>query len=176
MKKINVRVINACGFWGREVGKLAGLDLPLVPVQHQVQHHHLPQLGICIIRFLPGKMLSNCNVVPSVPCDEVGARGAGAEKGNSSSQASRWIILPQVPYFPFLVHWHVDKCKCRQERDGLLIGPYESEHVMVRERDKKKRPVFVVFDYERVPTPPPPFVVTWESEIFWSKFLLWWMP
>ena len=30
------RVINACGFWGREVGKLAGLDLPLVPVQHQV--------------------------------------------------------------------------------------------------------------------------------------------
>ena len=32
----DIRVINACGFWGREVGKLAGLDLPLVPVQHQV--------------------------------------------------------------------------------------------------------------------------------------------
>ena len=46
--QILVRVINACGFWGREVGKLAGLDLPLVPVQHQVQLHqptwHLPFL------------------------------------------------------------------------------------------------------------------------------------
>ena len=31
----------------------------------------------------------------------------------------------------------------------------------------KKRPFFVVFDYEGVP---------WESEIFWSIFLLWWMP
>ena len=39
--EIIIRVINACGFWGREVGKLAGLDLPLVPVQHQVQHQHL---------------------------------------------------------------------------------------------------------------------------------------
>ena len=37
-------------------------------------------------------------MVPSVPCDEVSARGAGAEKRNSSSQASRWIILPQVSF------------------------------------------------------------------------------
>ena len=29
------RVVNATGFWGREVGRLAGLDLPLVPVHHQ---------------------------------------------------------------------------------------------------------------------------------------------
>ena len=29
------RVINCCGFHGRQVGQLAGLDLPLVPVQHQ---------------------------------------------------------------------------------------------------------------------------------------------
>ena len=52
-KGINVRVINACGFWGREVGKLAGLDLPLVPVQHQVQHHHLALVDISIMSFLP---------------------------------------------------------------------------------------------------------------------------
>ena len=29
------RVVNCTGFWGREVGRLAGHDLPLVPVQHQ---------------------------------------------------------------------------------------------------------------------------------------------
>jgi len=29
------RVVNCSGFWGREIGGLAGLDLPLVPVQHQ---------------------------------------------------------------------------------------------------------------------------------------------
>ncbi|GLG96783.1 uncharacterized protein GBIM_03690 [Gryllus bimaculatus] len=28
-------VVNAAGFWAREVGQLAGLDLPLVPVEHQ---------------------------------------------------------------------------------------------------------------------------------------------
>ena len=28
-------VINAAGFWAKEVGQLAGLDLPLVPMQHQ---------------------------------------------------------------------------------------------------------------------------------------------
>jgi len=30
------RVVNAAGLWARELGKLAGLDLPLVPVHHQV--------------------------------------------------------------------------------------------------------------------------------------------
>lgn len=29
------RVVNCSGFWGREVGRLAGQDLPLVAVQHQ---------------------------------------------------------------------------------------------------------------------------------------------
>ena len=87
--KLNVRVINACGFRGREVGKLAGLDLPLVPVQHQVQHHHLALHNLCTVIF----------ILPSVPCDEVSARGAGAEKRNTSSQAPRWIILPQVRTF-----------------------------------------------------------------------------
>ena len=28
-------VVNAAGLWGREVGKLAGLDLPLLPTEHQ---------------------------------------------------------------------------------------------------------------------------------------------
>ena len=37
----------------------------------------------------------------------------------------------------------------------------------LRERDKK-RPVFVVFDYEGVQTPP--FVVPWESEILGPNF------
>lgn len=30
------RLVNAAGLWAREVGKMAGLDLPLVPVHHQV--------------------------------------------------------------------------------------------------------------------------------------------
>jgi len=30
------RVVNAAGLWARELGKLTGLDLPLVPVHHQV--------------------------------------------------------------------------------------------------------------------------------------------
>ena len=41
----------------------------------------------------------------------------------------------------------------------------------------KKRPVFVVFDYEGVRTPPaPPIVVLWESEILGRYFMLYWMP
>jgi dimethylglycine dehydrogenase len=31
------RIVNAAGLWARELGKLAGLDLPLVPVHHQVK-------------------------------------------------------------------------------------------------------------------------------------------
>jgi len=30
------RVVNAAGLWAREVGQLTGLDLPLIPVHHQV--------------------------------------------------------------------------------------------------------------------------------------------
>ena len=39
----------------------------------------------------------------------------------------------------------------------------------LREGCKKKRPVFIVFYYEGVRTPPP-FIVTWDSENFWSIF------
>ena len=28
-------VINAAGFWAKEVGRMSGLELPLVPMQHQ---------------------------------------------------------------------------------------------------------------------------------------------
>ena len=35
------RVVNAAGLWAREVGQLAGLDLPIVPVHHQVCHYYL---------------------------------------------------------------------------------------------------------------------------------------
>lgn len=78
------RVINCCGFHGREVGLMAGLDLPLVPVQHQ---------------YL---------VTKSVP--EV-------------QQLEREI--------PVLRHLE-GSFYLRQERDGLLIGPYESEKSMVQ--------------------------------------------
>ena len=30
-------VVNAGGLWAREIGRLTGLDLPLVPVHHQVR-------------------------------------------------------------------------------------------------------------------------------------------
>ena len=30
------RIVNAAGLWAREVGQLTGLDLPIVPVHHQV--------------------------------------------------------------------------------------------------------------------------------------------
>lgn len=66
------------GFWAREFGKLCGLDLPLVPMQHQ---------------YL---------VTSSVP--EV-------------QQLKREI--------PVLRHLE-GSFYLRQERDGLLIGPYES--------------------------------------------------
>jgi dimethylglycine dehydrogenase len=34
------RIINAAGLWARELGKLAGLDFPLVPIHHQVKIEH----------------------------------------------------------------------------------------------------------------------------------------
>ena len=76
-------VINAGGFWGKEIGKLAGLDLPLVPMQHQ---------------YLVTK------TVPEVKALE--------------------------KEFPVLRHLE-GSFYCRQERDGLLIGPYECEEANV---------------------------------------------
>ena len=35
---------------------------------------------------------------------------------------------------------------------------------------QKKRPVFIFFFYEGVRAPPPPFIVTWDSEIFGPYF------
>ena len=78
------RVINCCGFHGRDVGLLAGLDLPLVPVQHQ---------------YL---------VTKSVP--EVQA------------------LDKEIPVLRHLE----GSFYLRQERDGLLIGPYESQSAMVQ--------------------------------------------
>ena len=41
----------------------------------------------------------------------------------------------------------------------------------VKGRAAKKRPFFIVFYYEGVRTPPlPPFIVTWDSEIFGPYF------
>ena len=61
------------------------------------------------------------------------------------------------------------KIYCRVEKI-----PYWALTIAYFREGLKKRPVFVVFDYEGVRTPP--LVVPWESEIFWSIFLLWWMP
>ena len=48
------------------------------------------------------------------------------------------------------------------------------QNVVKGKGPKKKRPVFVVFDYEGVRTPPP-FVVPWEKEISGRYFMLSWM-
>jgi dimethylglycine dehydrogenase len=97
------RVINCGGFWGREVGQLAGLDLPLVPVQHQ---------------YL---------VTKSVP--EVQA------------------LKKEIP-----VLRHLDgSFYLRQERDGLLIGPYESSESMVQMEDWTRQKVTPGFGKELYP-------------------------
>lgn len=70
-------VVNAAGVWAREVGFLAGLDLPIVSMQHQyVVFDHIPELA-ALGRRVP--------IVREV----------------------------DVSYY------------CRQEVDGLLVGPYE---------------------------------------------------
>lgn len=97
------RVINCGGFWGRELGKLAGLDLPLVPVQHQ---------------YL---------VTKSVP--EVQA------------------LKKEIP-----VLRHLDgSFYLRQERDGLLIGPYESVESMVQMEEWARDKVTPGFGKELYP-------------------------
>ncbi|XP_071520063.1 dimethylglycine dehydrogenase, mitochondrial-like [Panulirus ornatus] len=76
------RVVNAAGFWAKEIGKLAGRDLPLVPNHHQyLVTSTIPQVKalkreIPVLRHLEGSFY------------------------------------------------------LRMERDGLLIGPYESVATM----------------------------------------------
>ncbi|KAK8735637.1 hypothetical protein OTU49_005240 [Cherax quadricarinatus] len=76
------RVVNAAGFWAKEIAKLAGSDLPLVPNHHQ---------------YL---------VTSTVP--EVKA------------------LKREIPVLRHLE----GSFYLRMERDGLLIGPYESTHTM----------------------------------------------
>ena len=97
------RVINCCGFHGREVGLLAGLDLPLVPVQHQ---------------YL---------VTKSVP--EVQA------------------LEREIPVLRHLE----GSFYLRQERDGLLIGPYESQGAMVQMETWARQGVPPAFGKELYP-------------------------
>uniref|UniRef100_A0A8C9U9J6 Dimethylglycine dehydrogenase, mitochondrial n=1 Tax=Scleropages formosus TaxID=113540 RepID=A0A8C9U9J6_SCLFO len=77
------RIVNAAGFWAREVGKLIGLEHPTIPVHHQYV------------------------VTATVP--EVKA------------------LKTELPVIRDLEGSYY----LRQERDGLLFGPYEKEHKMV---------------------------------------------
>src|SRR4030095_8681216 len=39
-------VVNAAGLWAREVGKLAGVDLPIIPMEHQyIVTNNLPAVA-----------------------------------------------------------------------------------------------------------------------------------
>ncbi|XP_003464453.2 dimethylglycine dehydrogenase, mitochondrial isoform X2 [Cavia porcellus] len=76
------RVVNAAGFWAREVGKMIGLEHPLIPVQHQYV------------------------VTSTIP--EVQA------------------LKQELPVLRDLEGSYY----LRQERDGLLFGPYESQEKM----------------------------------------------
>uniref|UniRef100_A0A8C4KW95 Dimethylglycine dehydrogenase, mitochondrial n=1 Tax=Equus asinus TaxID=9793 RepID=A0A8C4KW95_EQUAS len=76
------RVVNAAGFWAREVGKMIGLEHPLIPVQHQyLVTSTIPEVK-ALKRELP--------------------------------------VLRDLEGSFYL----------RQERDGLLFGPYESQEKM----------------------------------------------
>ncbi|XP_036702670.1 dimethylglycine dehydrogenase, mitochondrial isoform X2 [Balaenoptera musculus] len=76
------RIVNAAGFWAREVGKMVGLEHPLIPVQHQyVVTSTIPEVK-ALKRELP--------------------------------------VLRDLEGSYYL----------RQERDGLLFGPYESQEKM----------------------------------------------
>ncbi|XP_017383203.1 dimethylglycine dehydrogenase, mitochondrial isoform X2 [Cebus imitator] len=76
------RIVNAAGFWAREVGKMMGLEHPLIPVQHQyVVTSTIPEVK-ALKRELP--------------------------------------VLRDLEGSFYL----------RQERDGLLFGPYESQEKM----------------------------------------------
>uniref|UniRef100_T1J2V2 Dimethylglycine dehydrogenase n=1 Tax=Strigamia maritima TaxID=126957 RepID=T1J2V2_STRMM len=79
---VATHVVNAAGFWAREVGQLAGLELPLVPVHHQ------------------------------------------------------YVVTSEIPEVMKVKHEmpvlrHLDgSFYLRQERGGLLVGPYESDVTM----------------------------------------------
>uniref|UniRef100_A0A4X1T2W1 Dimethylglycine dehydrogenase n=1 Tax=Sus scrofa TaxID=9823 RepID=A0A4X1T2W1_PIG len=76
------RIVNAAGFWAREVGQMIGLEHPLIPVQHQyVVTSTIPEVK-ALKRELP--------------------------------------VLRDLEGSYYL----------RQERDGLLFGPYESQEKM----------------------------------------------
>ncbi|KAI4540107.1 hypothetical protein MJG53_020712, partial [Ovis ammon polii x Ovis aries] len=76
------RIVNAAGFWAREVGKMIGLEHPLIPVQHQyIITSTIPEVK-ALKRELP--------------------------------------VLRDLEGSFYL----------RQERDGLLFGPYESQEKM----------------------------------------------
>ncbi|XP_036770038.2 dimethylglycine dehydrogenase, mitochondrial isoform X1 [Manis pentadactyla] len=76
------RIVNAAGFWAHEVGKMIGLEHPLIPVQHQyVVTSTIPEVK-ALKRELP--------------------------------------VLRDLEGSYYL----------RQERDGLLFGPYESQEKM----------------------------------------------
>ncbi|CAJ0927827.1 unnamed protein product [Ranitomeya imitator] len=79
---INIKLISPLGFWAREVGKLIGLEHPLIPVHHQYV------------------------VTGTVP--EVKA------------------LKKEIPVLRDLEGSYY----LRQERDGLLFGPYESQEKM----------------------------------------------
>ncbi|XP_046383379.1 dimethylglycine dehydrogenase, mitochondrial-like [Ischnura elegans] len=88
---VTKRVVNATGFWAREVGRLAGLkpDLPLVPVEHQY--------------------------AVTAPIPEV----------------QEYMKNDNGPKKEIPVLRHLDgSFYLRQERSGLLIGPYESQESM----------------------------------------------
>ncbi|KAI8483162.1 hypothetical protein Bbelb_390440, partial [Branchiostoma belcheri] len=76
------RVVNAAGFWAHEIGRLCGLELPLVTVQHMY--------------------------VVTGPIPEVQARET------------------ELPVIRDLEGSYY----ARQERDGLIIGPYERAELM----------------------------------------------
>ncbi|KAM6228192.1 LOW QUALITY PROTEIN: dimethylglycine dehydrogenase, mitochondrial-like [Spheniscus humboldti] len=77
------RIVNTAGFWAREIGKMTGLQHPLVPVHHQyVVTSTIPELKALFLRELP--------------------------------------VIRDLEGSYYL----------RQERDGLLFGPYESEEKM----------------------------------------------
>ena len=80
--RITIVLLSLAGFWARELGKMVGLDLPLVPIHHQ---------------FL---------ITSSIP--EVAA------------------LTSELPVIRELEGSYY----MRQERAGLLIGPYEAPDKM----------------------------------------------
>ncbi|XP_071846025.1 dimethylglycine dehydrogenase, mitochondrial-like isoform X2 [Apostichopus japonicus] len=81
------RIVNAAGIWGQEVGRMVGIEHPLIPVHHQYV------------------------VTATIP--EVAA------------------LKEEVPVIRDLEGSYY----CRQERSGLLFGPYEKSHMMRLQED-----------------------------------------